>query len=169
MGKPKLTLVVYDSDNFKKLLKNSKTRNLLHNMFVGGFEKETLEYGLSLNDVWSPRKHYSDTPSYASKWVFVLLKVNKTIVGMCMLDKHKRYPGKLYLHGFVVGKKHRGKGYGTGLLKVLQKKLDKPLVAEVYEDNVASQRCFEKSGFEKVDEEYEPANGKYYFVYQLGG
>ena len=53
---------------------------------------------------------------------------------------------------YMINPTHRGKGYGTGMIGLLDSAVDKRvsvLSALVEKDNIASQKCFERNGYEQ--------------------
>ena len=56
---------------------------------------------------------------------------------------------------YMINPTHRGKGYGTEMIRLLDAAVDKRvsvLSALVEKDNAASQKCFERNGYERREE-----------------
>ncbi len=56
---------------------------------------------------------------------------------------------------YMINPTHRGKGYGTEMIRLLDASVDKRvsvLSALVEKDNAASQKCFERNGYERREE-----------------
>lgn len=56
---------------------------------------------------------------------------------------------------YMITPTHRGKGYGTEMIRLLDAAVDKRvsvLSALVEKDNAASQKCFERNGYERREE-----------------
>lgn len=109
------------------------------------------------------------------KWFEEKLKNPNTLMLICKRDKE--YIGQVRVEfnsegegsvSFSIGRQYRGQGYGYRILELLETYLKECfsnvhrkiyLIAKVKHENITSQRCFEKLGYEKE-------SGKEYYVYK---
>lgn len=86
---------------------------------------------------------------------FIFYKGNIPI-GQIRLEKEQESA----IISYSIAKEHRGKGYGKGMVEMLEKEVQKnhpeilELQAFVKKDNIASQKVFEGLGYQKSDDRY---------------
>jgi RimJ/RimL family protein N-acetyltransferase len=51
----------------------------------------------------------------------------------------------------IIAPEHRGRGYGTGLLRAALMLIDRPCVADILDHNAASHHVFQKCGFAAIE------------------
>ena len=105
----------------------------------------------------------SDIISYENhvKWFNKIIE-NPTVLQFILMDEDTPV-GQIRLNvdgeeaeiGYSIGSEFRGKGYGHKMLQLIADKIDadypniKTLVAKVKPDNIASNKLFEREGYEK--------------------
>jgi len=106
---------------------------------------------------WFCQKYFGDKKNFC-----YVLGDDKGAVGYCRFDHDEQR--NLFVVSIAVDPNHHSKGLGSRLLlqslEKLKEKSKTGVFAEVKKGNPASARLFEKTGFEKTDEDEE----NFYFI-----